>query len=45
MTQAVISFFLSDDIDNNPLSSGKDIERLKYEAEQRKINPEKYADG
>ena len=32
ITQAIVSICLSDDIDNNPLATGKDNELLKYEA-------------
>lgn len=45
LAQAVVSFFLSSDVENNPLATGKDNELLKYEAEQRSLYPEKYGNG
>lgn len=37
-----IMFFLTDELDENMQERGKDPELLKYEAEQRLINPERY---
>lgn len=45
LAQALVSFFMSEEIDNNPQSTGKDRELLKWEREQRRLYPEKYGVG
>ena len=45
LAQALVSFFMSEEIDNNPLATGKDPELLKWEHKQRSLYPERYGDG
>ena len=45
LLQAIVSIFMSEEIDSNPLATGKDKELIKYEREQRRIHPDRYSLG